>query len=118
MLTRHFCKQSQRVLALCIPTRLETGRQIARTTSLLRDSRTSHRDSQHHSIPSPHGYLPFERYHHHVAKRIIALTTDFGTSDHFAGTMKGVILRIAPNAAIGDISHYVQSFAAPDGAFT
>jgi S-adenosyl-L-methionine hydrolase (adenosine-forming) len=53
-----------------------------------------------------------------VAKRIITLTTDFGTSDHFAGTMKGVILGIAPNAEIVDISHDVQSFEVPDGAFT
>jgi S-adenosylmethionine hydrolase len=53
-----------------------------------------------------------------VAKRIITLTTDFGASDHFAGTMKGVILGIAPNAEIVDISHEVQSFEVPDGAFT
>ena len=53
-----------------------------------------------------------------MAKRIITLTTDFGTSDPFAGTMKGVILGIAPNADIVDISHDVQSFEVPDGAFT
>jgi S-adenosyl-L-methionine hydrolase (adenosine-forming) len=32
--------------------------------------------------------------------------------------MKGVILGIAPNAEIVDISHEVQSFEVPDGAFT
>jgi S-adenosyl-L-methionine hydrolase (adenosine-forming) len=53
-----------------------------------------------------------------VTKRIITLTTDFGTSDHYAGTMKGVILGIAPKAEIVDISHEVQSFEVPDGAFT
>ncbi len=53
-----------------------------------------------------------------MTKRIITLTTDFGTSDHFAGTMKGVILGIAPNTQIVDISHEVQSFEVPDGAFT
>ena len=41
---------------------------------------------------------------------IITLTTDFGTNDHFVGTMKGVILNIAPEAAIVDISHAVQAF--------
>jgi hypothetical protein len=36
---------------------------------------------------------------------IIALLSDFGTSDHYAGTMKGVILGICPEAALVDISH-------------
>ncbi len=53
-----------------------------------------------------------------MPKPLITLTTDFGTSDHFVGTMKGVILRIAPTAQIVDISHQVQSFDVPDGAFT
>lgn len=35
----------------------------------------------------------------------IALITDFGTVDGFVGTMKGVILSIAPQAQIIDISH-------------
>ncbi len=35
----------------------------------------------------------------------IALITDFGTVDGFVGTMKGVILSIAPQARIIDISH-------------
>ncbi|HLK17889.1 MAG TPA: SAM-dependent chlorinase/fluorinase [Bryobacteraceae bacterium] len=49
---------------------------------------------------------------------LITLTTDFGTTDHFAGTMKGVILGIAPTARIVDISHEVQPFEVTDGAFT
>jgi S-adenosylmethionine hydrolase len=49
---------------------------------------------------------------------IITLTTDFGTNDHFVGTMKGVILNIAPEAAIVDISHAVQAFDVLDGALT
>src|SRR5579864_5592251 len=53
-----------------------------------------------------------------MPKPLITLTTDFGTSDHFAGTMKGVILRVAPTAQIIDISHEVQSFDVTDGAFT
>jgi S-adenosylmethionine hydrolase len=53
-----------------------------------------------------------------MPKRLITLTTDFGTSDHFVGVMKGVICGIAPNALIIDISHEVQPFEVPDGAFT
>jgi S-adenosylmethionine hydrolase len=37
--------------------------------------------------------------------RIITLTTDFGQSDPFVGIMKGVILGIAPQAAIVDLCH-------------
>ena len=36
---------------------------------------------------------------------IITLTTDFGTSDHLVGSMKGVILNINPAARIVDINH-------------
>jgi S-adenosylmethionine hydrolase len=49
---------------------------------------------------------------------IITLTTDFGTNDHFVGTMKGVILNIVPEAEIVDISHAVQAFDVLDGALT
>jgi S-adenosylmethionine hydrolase len=49
---------------------------------------------------------------------LITLTTDFGTSDHFIGTMKGVILGIAPKARIVDISHEVGPFEVSEGAFT
>ena len=37
--------------------------------------------------------------------RFLRLTTDFGLSDHYVGTMKGVILGICPAAQIVDISH-------------
>ena len=47
---------------------------------------------------------------------IITLTTDFGTNDHFVGAVKGVILNIAPEAAIVDISHAVQAYDVLDGA--
>jgi S-adenosyl-L-methionine hydrolase (adenosine-forming) len=47
---------------------------------------------------------------------IITLTTDFGLNDHFIGTMKGVILNIAPEAEIVDICHAVQAFDILDGA--
>jgi len=49
---------------------------------------------------------------------IITLTTDFGTNDHFIGTMKGVILAIEPEAQIIDICHSVQAFDVLDGALT
>ncbi len=49
---------------------------------------------------------------------IITLTTDFGSTDHFVGTMKGVILEIVPEAEIVDICHSVQAFDVLDGALT
>ncbi len=49
---------------------------------------------------------------------IITLTTDFGLNDHFVGTIKGVILDIAPEAEIVDICHSVQAFDVLDGALT
>ncbi|MHB8756143.1 MAG: SAM-dependent chlorinase/fluorinase, partial [Candidatus Acidiferrales bacterium] len=38
-----------------------------------------------------------------MARSIITLTTDFGSADHLAGTMKGVILNINSDAEIADI---------------
>ncbi len=44
----------------------------------------------------------------------IALLTDFGYRDHYAGVMKGVISTIAPDASIIDLTHGIppQSIAA------
>ena len=53
-----------------------------------------------------------------MPRRVITLTTDFGTSDHFVGTMKGVILGIHPAAQIIDITHDVHPFDIAEGAFT
>lgn len=47
---------------------------------------------------------------------IITLTTDFGLNDHFVGAVKGVILNIAPDAEIVDISHAVDPFDVLEGA--
>jgi S-adenosylmethionine hydrolase len=47
---------------------------------------------------------------------IITLTTDFGLNDHYIGTMKGVMLGIAPEAEVVDICHAVQAFDVLDGA--
>lgn len=49
---------------------------------------------------------------------IIALLTDFGTTDYFVGALKGVILSINPNALIVDISHEVPAQDIEAGAFT
>ncbi|HMB80219.1 MAG TPA: SAM-dependent chlorinase/fluorinase [Vicinamibacterales bacterium] len=44
-----------------------------------------------------------------MARPVIALLTDFGTHDHYAGTMKGVALTICPDATLVDISHDVDA---------
>lgn len=49
---------------------------------------------------------------------LITLTTDFGLADHFVAAMKGVILGIAPQARIVDISHQIEPFAIAQAAFT
>jgi S-adenosylmethionine hydrolase len=48
---------------------------------------------------------------------IITLTTDFGLADPFVGVMKGVILGIAPNARLVDLTHNIPSYDIPAGAF-
>lgn len=40
---------------------------------------------------------------------VIALLTDFGGRDHYAGAMKGVALGICPDATLVDISHEVPA---------
>src|SRR4051812_22642424 len=40
-----------------------------------------------------------------MGRPIIALLTDFGSRDHYAGAMKGVALGICPDATLVDISH-------------
>jgi S-adenosylmethionine hydrolase len=40
-----------------------------------------------------------------MARPVIALLTDFGSIDHYAGVMKGVILSICPDVTLVDISH-------------
>lgn len=53
-----------------------------------------------------------------MPRPIITLTTDFGLSDHFVGTMKGVIKGLNQEAEIVDICHEVRSYDVLDGAFT
>jgi hypothetical protein len=40
-----------------------------------------------------------------MAKPLIALLTDFGTRDHYAGVLKGVILTICADVTLVDVSH-------------
>ncbi|MCU0247739.1 MAG: SAM-dependent chlorinase/fluorinase [Bryobacter sp.] len=49
---------------------------------------------------------------------LITLTTDFGTRDHFAGVMRGVIASLAPAARVIDITHEISSHDVNEGAFT
>jgi S-adenosylmethionine hydrolase len=48
---------------------------------------------------------------------IVTLTSDFGLSDHYVGTMKGVILSRCPNATIVDITHELPAFSILAGAY-
>jgi S-adenosyl-L-methionine hydrolase (adenosine-forming) len=48
---------------------------------------------------------------------IITLTTDFGLADPFVGMMKGVILGIAPDVQVVDVTHEIRSYDILDAAF-
>lgn len=48
---------------------------------------------------------------------IITLTSDWGLKDHYAGAVKGAILRTLPGAQIVDISHNVPAFDLNQAAF-
>src|SRR6202163_2144628 len=51
-----------------------------------------------------------------MARPVIALLTDFGTRDHYAGTMKGVMLAICPDVTLVDISHELPAHDVLAGA--
>jgi S-adenosyl-L-methionine hydrolase (adenosine-forming) len=51
-----------------------------------------------------------------MGRPVIALLTDFGTRDHYAGTMKGVAIGICPDAALVDISHEIPAHDVLAGA--
>ena len=44
-----------------------------------------------------------------MARPVVALLSDFGTRDHYAGAMRGVVLGICPEATLVDISHDVPA---------
>jgi S-adenosylmethionine hydrolase len=47
---------------------------------------------------------------------LIALLSDFGTRDHYAGTMKGVMMGICPELSLVDITHDVTPHDVLEGA--
>jgi S-adenosylmethionine hydrolase len=47
---------------------------------------------------------------------VIALLSDFGTRDHYVGTMKAVVLGICPDANLVDITHDIAPHDVVDGA--
>ncbi len=49
--------------------------------------------------------------------KIITLCTDFGPSDGYVAAMKGVILSLAPEAVLVDISHEITRQSVREGAF-
>lgn len=48
-----------------------------------------------------------------MQKPTIAMLTDFGTRDHYAGVMKGVVLSICPDATLVDLSHDLPAHDIP-----
>jgi len=48
---------------------------------------------------------------------LIVLTTDFGLSDNYVGVLKGVILKIAPEVRIIDLTHEIDPQNIKDAAF-
>jgi S-adenosylmethionine hydrolase len=48
--------------------------------------------------------------------RPVCFLSDFGLTDDFAGTCKGVMLRIAPGVSIVDLTHEVPGFGVETGA--
>lgn len=52
-----------------------------------------------------------------MTRRVITLTTDFGSKDAFVGIMKGVILKINPEAEIVDLSHEISPQNIKEAAF-
>ncbi len=51
-----------------------------------------------------------------MARPVIALLTDFGTRDHYAGTMKGVVLGLCADVTLVDITHDVAAHDVLGGA--
>ena len=48
----------------------------------------------------------------------VALLTDFGTRDHYAGTLKGVVLSVCPDVTVVDIAHDIPAHDVMAGALT
>jgi S-adenosylmethionine hydrolase len=52
-----------------------------------------------------------------MSQPIITLTTDFGQTDSYVGTMKGVILSICPDVTLVDISHEIRPQSVQQAAY-
>lgn len=44
-----------------------------------------------------------------MARPIVAFLSDFGTRDHYAGTLKAVVLSVCPDATLVDIGHEIPA---------
>jgi S-adenosylmethionine hydrolase len=53
-----------------------------------------------------------------MKRPLITLLTDFGLKDHYVAAMKGVILGIAPEAQLVDITHEIGAYAIAEAAYT
>ena len=51
-----------------------------------------------------------------MSRPIVALLTDFGTRDHYAGALKGVVLSVCPDATLVDIGHDIPAHDVIAGA--
>lgn len=51
-----------------------------------------------------------------MARPVVAFLSDFGTRDHYAGTMKGVVLGVCPDATLVDIGHDIPAHDVLAGA--
>lgn len=49
---------------------------------------------------------------------IVALLTDFGTRDYYAGAVRGAVLAACPDAQIVDVTHDIAPQDVEEGAFT
>jgi len=48
---------------------------------------------------------------------VIVFLTDFGSSDHYGGVLKGVVASICPSARIVDLSHEVKPYRTLEAAY-
>ena len=51
-----------------------------------------------------------------MARPVVAFLTDFGTRDHYAGTLKGVVLSVCADATLVDIGHEIPAHDVLAGA--
>jgi S-adenosylmethionine hydrolase len=51
-----------------------------------------------------------------MARPVVALLSDFGTRDHYAGTLKAVVLGVCPDATLVDIAHDIPAHDVLAGA--